>query len=131
MGVQIYDEHAPNIAVRIVADTDGTTPKVLFSPTGATARADTCLVRSDATTDTILELGMYDPSSNTQDDLCQLTIPAGAGKGAVPLFDLFGALPTPLQGGICVSQSFWLGIRATVALASGEYVTLVTFGGDL
>lgn len=134
MPLTVYDEKVPGYYGQTITSSKGTAPWVAYTSfQDSASRIDSLVCTTDKTTDTLIDVGI----GFVQDlpgafyKVATLTIPAGAGNGTVPPYDITAHLPAPYQNGIAMTRGGGFTLRLQVALADGESITFLGMGGDL
>lgn len=133
MAGAIYDEKAiisTYLQIGNAQGTDdlGTNGSAVIGPW----RADLLVASNDDTIDHVLFVGAFD---SYQQDFYKfwwsVTVPAGAGYGTTPVFDVLEALGTVMQGGLIFYANRGLAVKVAVAVTAGKTLTLILQGGEL
>jgi hypothetical protein len=132
MGLGIFDEKAPITNWGVFGDFSSTDRTNVFnSPFGGICRLDILTLSTDKATDTLIRVGL----GNTTDSgpitnfISALTLPANAGNGTVPAFDVLASLPASYAGGIVLAATVAVFIAMDSALGGSEHVYFAAFGG--
>lgn len=133
MGNTTYDAKSPVAATISLDDGIGTTDSGFAGPASyGPWRIDLLLASNDDSVDHVLKLGTYDSYSGANYTYqFSVTVPAGAGYGAVEAFDILAAINTVASGGLIFAPARGLSLKLAVAMNTDKLLSLWIQGGEL
>jgi len=128
MGLALYSEVYPFTTQILITHEVGTITMSVLSESRRIKRVDAVWAVSTSVAIHALVMGVNDGVGVS---LPAVSVPAGAGTGAIPVFDVLAALPTLPLGALLIEPVGTLDAHVVVELAEGETIHLIIFGGEL
>lgn len=128
MAFATFDEVRSFLNHAIIHDTDGTNAAALLSGVTFPLRIDTWLAASIDTVAREFVVTIQD-SSGTYQVITHFTVPAGAGTGGVPVFDVLAAILPATTQGLVLPPNQGVSVNALVALTAAKYAVFTVIGG--
>lgn len=129
MGLALFNETYPLLETALITATTGTTVIDLGPVQAFPTRLDSVLVTNTAATDVVLNVYLY--YQTLQAFVGAVTIPALAGRGVIPIFDLVAAMFNGPNGALVLPVGAKLQGGAGAALTGGDALAITLLGGFL
>jgi hypothetical protein len=125
-GLAQFNEIAPYGTNVVLSNASGTSEVTLVSSNVARLRIDAIVCTNTDTVAHVLDIKLQYVASHV---IGSVTIPAGAGYGAVPSIEVVQALNLPNVPGFILPATCFINVQLEVTLTSGKVVELCAIGG--